>query len=44
MEDNEIDSSQIAKMLDNGDLINVTIAPTGKEALELMNEKNITIA
>jgi signal transduction histidine kinase/CheY-like chemotaxis protein/HAMP domain-containing protein len=38
VEDNEIDSSQIAKMLDNGDLINVTIAPTGKEALELMSE------
>jgi HAMP domain-containing protein/signal transduction histidine kinase/CheY-like chemotaxis protein len=38
VEDNELDSSQIAKMLDNGDLINITIASTGKEAIELIRE------
>jgi HAMP domain-containing protein/signal transduction histidine kinase/CheY-like chemotaxis protein len=38
VEDNEIDSSQIAKMLDNGELINITIAATGKEALELIKD------
>jgi len=36
VEDNEIDCSQIVKELDNGDLINITIANTGKEALELI--------
>jgi len=36
VEDNEIDSSQIAKMLDNGELIDTTIASTGAEALALM--------
>ena len=40
VEDNEIDSSQIVKMLDNGDLINITIAESGKEALELI-QKNV---
>src|SRR5206468_6092921 len=35
VEDNELDSSQIAKVLDNGDLIDITVASTGKEALEL---------
>jgi HAMP domain-containing protein/signal transduction histidine kinase/DNA-binding response OmpR family regulator len=38
IEDNEIDSSQIVKVLDNGDLINITIAATGKEGLELIKE------
>ncbi len=37
VEDNEIDSSQIAKVLDNGDLLNISIASTGKEGLELIN-------
>ena len=36
VEDNEIDSSQIAKILDNGELLNITIAATGKDALELI--------
>jgi CheY-like chemotaxis protein len=36
VEDNEIDSSQIAKVLDNGELLNITIAATGKEALKLI--------
>ena len=34
VEDNELDSSQIAKMLENGDLIDIDIADTGKKALE----------
>jgi HAMP domain-containing protein/signal transduction histidine kinase/CheY-like chemotaxis protein len=38
VEDNEIDSSQIANILDNGDLINISIASTGKQALEMMAE------
>jgi HAMP domain-containing protein/signal transduction histidine kinase/DNA-binding response OmpR family regulator len=40
VEDNEIDSSQIAKVLDNGDIINITIAATGKEALELISKNS----
>ena len=36
VEDNEIDSSQMAKILDNGDLIQIEIAATGTEALELI--------
>ena len=40
VEDNEIDCSQIVKELENGDLINITIASTGKEALELIS-KNV---
>jgi signal transduction histidine kinase/CheY-like chemotaxis protein len=36
VEDNEIDSSQMAKILDNGDLVEIEIAATGKEALELI--------
>ena len=36
VEDNELDSSQIAKILDNGDLVEIDIATTGKEALEKM--------
>jgi HAMP domain-containing protein/signal transduction histidine kinase/DNA-binding response OmpR family regulator len=39
VEDNELDSSQIAKVLDNGDLVEITIASSGKDALE--NIKNI---
>jgi CheY-like chemotaxis protein len=40
VEDNELDCSQIVKELDNGDLIDITIANNGKEALELI-EKNV---
>ena len=39
VEDNEIDSSQIAKVL-QGDKIEVTIAPTGKKALKLINDND----
>jgi CheY-like chemotaxis protein len=39
VEDNELDSSQIAKVLDNGELVNIEIASTGMEALELIREK-----
>src|SRR5262249_41952764 len=40
IEDNELDSSQIAKMLDNGDMVNITIADTGKKGLELLKERS----
>jgi signal transduction histidine kinase/HAMP domain-containing protein/DNA-binding response OmpR family regulator len=39
VEDNEIDSSQIAKILDNGDIVNIEIADTGKKALKLIGKK-----
>jgi CheY-like chemotaxis protein len=39
VEDNELESSQIAKMLDNGELINLEIVNKGKEALELLKQK-----
>jgi CheY-like chemotaxis protein len=38
VEDNELDSSQIAKVL-QGNNINVTIAPNGKKALKLLSTK-----
>jgi HAMP domain-containing protein/signal transduction histidine kinase/DNA-binding response OmpR family regulator len=38
VEDNEIDCSQIVKELENGDLINISIAATGKAALELIQK------
>jgi signal transduction histidine kinase/DNA-binding response OmpR family regulator/HAMP domain-containing protein len=38
IEDNELDSSQVAKILDNGDLIDIEIVNTGKEALEKMKQ------
>ncbi|HRO42440.1 MAG TPA: HAMP domain-containing protein [Flavipsychrobacter sp.] len=38
VEDNEIDSSQIAKVLDNGELINISVASTGKEGIQLIKE------
>jgi HAMP domain-containing protein/signal transduction histidine kinase/CheY-like chemotaxis protein len=38
VEDNELDSSQIAKILDNGDIVNVEIAASGKVALELIRK------
>jgi HAMP domain-containing protein/signal transduction histidine kinase/CheY-like chemotaxis protein len=37
VEDNEIDSSQMAKILDNGEMIQIEIAATGREALELIH-------
>ncbi len=39
VEDNELDSSQIAKVLENGDEIAITIANTGEKALELIKQK-----
>src|SRR5215207_5065280 len=36
VEDNEIESSQIAKMLDNGPLLHVEVVSGGREALELI--------
>ena len=36
VEDNEIDSSQMAKILDNGDQVAIEIASTGENALELI--------
>ena len=36
VEDNELESSQIAKILDNGELINIEIANSGNQALELI--------
>ena len=38
VEDNEIDSSQMAKMLSNGDLVQIEIAQSGKAALELIKD------
>jgi len=36
VEDNELQSSQIAKILENGDLIHIEIVDSGKKALELL--------
>jgi HAMP domain-containing protein/signal transduction histidine kinase/DNA-binding response OmpR family regulator len=36
VEDNELDSSQIAKILDNGEAVNIEFATSGKQALELI--------
>ncbi len=38
VEDNEIDSSQVAKILDNGELINIEITDSGFKALDLIKE------
>ena len=38
VEDNEIDCSQIVKELDNGNLIKIDIATSGREALSLVKE------
>ena len=38
VEDNELDSSQVAKILDNGDLLNIEIVDSGLKALELIRE------
>ena len=40
IEDNELDSSQIAKMLYNGELLNIEIASTGKEGLEMIKNND----
>jgi len=37
VEDNEIDCSQIVKELENGDKLKISIATTGKEALDLIS-------
>jgi CheY-like chemotaxis protein len=39
VEDNELDSSQVAKILDNGGLLNIEIVDSGLKALELIREK-----
>ncbi|MGZ5286437.1 MAG: response regulator, partial [Flavisolibacter sp.] len=39
VEDNEIDSSQMAKILDNGDQVAIEIASNGEMALELIRNK-----
>ncbi len=39
IEDNELDSSQIAKILENGDLIDIEIATSGKSGLELIRKQ-----
>jgi CheY-like chemotaxis protein len=39
VEDNELDSSQVVKILENGDLINIEIETTGLGALELIRKK-----
>jgi HAMP domain-containing protein/signal transduction histidine kinase/CheY-like chemotaxis protein len=38
VEDNQMDSSQIARIMDNGELIDITIAATGNEGLQLISE------
>ena len=39
IEDNEPDCSMIAKMLDQGEKVHVTLASSGREALDLIREK-----
>jgi len=39
VEDNELESSQIAKMLDIDDLVSIEIAATGQQALELIRNQ-----
>ncbi|MBC7948843.1 MAG: response regulator, partial [Chitinophagaceae bacterium] len=39
VEDNELDSSQVAKILDNGDLIDMEIVDSGMKALDLIKVK-----
>jgi HAMP domain-containing protein/signal transduction histidine kinase/DNA-binding response OmpR family regulator len=38
VEDNELDSSQVAKILDNGDLLHIEIVDSGLKGLELIKE------
>ena len=40
IEDNEVDSSQMKKVLDNGELIDIEITATGHKALELLSQNN----
>src|SRR4030095_13239244 len=40
VEDNELDSSQIAKILDNGELVNIEITDSGLKALDLIKENS----
>jgi len=40
VEDNEIDASSVAKVLDNGDMIQIEIANSGRKALELINKND----
>jgi CheY-like chemotaxis protein len=40
VEDNELDSSQVAKILDNGDLIDISIVDNGRGALEMIKEND----
>ncbi|SFD27186.1 Signal transduction histidine kinase [Chitinophaga sp. CF118] len=40
VEDNEPDASQIARMLDNGDLIEMEFVENGKTAIELINKNS----
>jgi HAMP domain-containing protein/signal transduction histidine kinase/CheY-like chemotaxis protein len=40
VEDNELDSSQMAKILENGDLLDIQIAETGKKALQLIENNS----
>ena len=39
IEDNEFDASQMAKILENGDLVQIQIANTGRQALQLVKEQ-----
>jgi CheY-like chemotaxis protein len=39
VEDNQLDSSQVAKILENGDLIEIEIVNSGKKALDLIKNK-----
>jgi DNA-binding response OmpR family regulator len=40
VEDNELDSSQIAKILDNGDLLNIEVESSGMKALDLIRNNS----
>jgi signal transduction histidine kinase/CheY-like chemotaxis protein/HAMP domain-containing protein len=40
IEDNELDSSRIARMLDNGDLINIDIVDAGLKALDMIRHND----
>jgi HAMP domain-containing protein/signal transduction histidine kinase/CheY-like chemotaxis protein len=40
IEDNELDSSQMKKVLDSGDLINIEIVDSGRKALDLISKNN----
>ncbi|HEX7846481.1 MAG TPA: response regulator, partial [Chitinophagaceae bacterium] len=40
VEDNELDSSQIARMLDNGDIITIDIIDSGLKAIDMLQEND----